>query len=133
MDPQATWRELIEAWLEGNWQAVSEFSEALLDWLSKDGFPPETMGAMRLGADWNRSIAVAVCELAYQRASSVLDRPNGIPTDVSFTLACATCNDDGPHTYDEAIADGWKQLQYTPAGISENFLGRCPQCQTVDV
>lgn len=129
MDPQATWNALIENWLECNWQEVSDLAEALLEWLGKDGFPPETMGAQRLGTEWNQILAAAVCTFALHRAQSVLKNPHGIPADVAFALSCDTCNNDGPDSHAEAIAEGWTHLRYTPAGLSENFLGFCPTCQ----
>ena len=129
MDPQATWNALLEEWMRCNWQEVAELAEALLGWLKKNGFPPETIGERRMGADWNRTLALAVCAFALRRANRVLADPNGIPDDVGFSLSCDTCGNDGPDTHDEAIAEGWTELRYTPAGLSENFLGYCPICR----
>jgi len=106
MDPQATWDALLEEWTQCNWLDVSELAEALLEWLDKEGFPPETMGTRSMGADWNRVLAVAVCKFALQRANNVLDSPNNIPTEVPFTLSCDTCGNEGPDAFDEAIAEG---------------------------
>jgi len=132
MDPQATWNSLLEEWAECNWLDVSELAEALLEWLSKDGFPPETMGTHRMGADWNRTLALAACNFALQRAADVLNSPNQIPSRVPFTLTCATCNNEGPDTYAEAIDEGWMGIEYFPAGASENFLGECDICHKRD-
>lgn len=132
MDPQATWKLLLDEWEECNWLDVSELADALLEWLAKGGFPPTTMGTRRMGADWNRTLAVAVCTFARDRANSILDAPDGIPMDVAFTLSCDTCNNEGPDTYEAAIAEGWTRLRHTPAGTSENFLGYCAVCRKTD-
>lgn len=132
MDPQATWNSLLEEWAERNWLDVSELAEALLEWLSKDGFPPDTMGNRNLGADWHRELALTMCKFALRRANDVLDSPNQIPTEVPFTLTCATCNNQGPDSYAEAIDEGWTRIVYYPAGQSENFLGECPVCRERD-
>ena len=50
MDPQTTWNSLLEEWAKRNWLDVSELAEALLEWLSKDGFPPKTIGSRRFGS-----------------------------------------------------------------------------------
>ena len=84
MDPQTTWNNLLEEWANRNWRDVSELAEALLEWLSKDGFPPDTMGSRNLGADWHRVQALAMCNYALQRASDVLDSPNQIPSQASI-------------------------------------------------
>ncbi|QDT13398.1 hypothetical protein [Planctomycetes bacterium K23_9] len=133
MDPQATWESLLAEWQAGNWLEVFELAEALLGWLQKDGFAPETMGRLRLGDDWNRTLATAMATFALQRANEVLDNLAGIPDSVPFTLSCAKCNNEGPSTVCEALEEGWSHFQYFPAGISENFLGYCPVCRKRDL
>lgn len=132
MDPQATWTSLLDAWAERNWDDVVELAEALLGWLSKEGFPPETVGGKSMGADWNRALALAMCRFALNRARDVLDSPDQIPGDVPFSLTCATCNNEGPDSYAEAIDEGWTGIEFFPAGASENFLGECPICRRRD-
>lgn len=39
-----------------------------------------------------------------------------------FSLVCA-CDADGPATYDQAIALGWKDIEADLDGMSWNFLG----------
>lgn len=133
MDPQATWDSLLQEWAQGNWLDVYELAESLLDWLLKDGFPPETMGTLRLGADWNRSVALAATQFALKRADEVLDNPAGIPESIPFTLTCSACNNEGPSSVREALNEGWSRFHYVPAGSSENFLGYCPICRKKDL
>ena len=44
-----------------------------------------------------------------------------------FSLVCEWCDTDGPATYDEAIKEGWKDIQFND-GPSFWFLGDCPAC-----
>lgn len=48
--------------------------------------------------------------------------------DIPFTLSCADCDVDSPHSYDAAVQSGWTRIQFTPDGWSENYLGLCPEC-----
>jgi hypothetical protein len=48
--------------------------------------------------------------------------------DVPFTLSCYGCDCDSPDSYEEAIAAGWTDIQFTPDGLAENYLGFCPEC-----
>lgn len=132
MEPQTTWNSLLKEWAERNWLDVSELAEALLEWLNKDGFPPDTMENRNLGADWHRVQALAMCSFALQRANDVLDSPNHMPSQVPFTLTCASCNNEGPDSYVESIDEGWTCIVYFPAGTSEKFLGECLICRQRD-
>lgn len=40
MDPQVTWRKLLEAYGSRDWSIVEQSAEALLSWLAGGGFPP---------------------------------------------------------------------------------------------
>ena len=61
MDPEAAWKELLQARLERDWDQAEELAEGLLDWLDKGGVPPVTVGGSRLGKKWHRTIAHATC------------------------------------------------------------------------
>jgi len=128
MDPQETWRMLLDAWFYRNWDDVLELSEALLNWLEKDGFAPQVESPRELGPELNRLLVRTACEFMRKRATVVLESPNGIPQDVGFSLTCSECNNEGPESYDEAIAEGWAGIEYVPHLSSENFLGSCPTC-----
>ncbi len=128
MDPQLAWEELLQAWVRRDWESVVEYAEALLSWLDRGGFPPEMLAQPQLGIDFNWSIARAACAFARQRAYRVLDAPSGIPHDVPFTLTCSVCYCQGPESSSQAMAEGWRHIEYVPASPSENFLGTCPIC-----
>ena len=63
MDPQATWNELLEARLERDWDRAEELANALLDWMQRSGFPPDTVGHRHLGTRWHHAVAYFVCHL----------------------------------------------------------------------
>lgn len=46
------------------------------------------------------------------------------------SLTCGDCGNDGPDSLAEAIADGWKDVEHQPEGLSWNFLGTCPCCSS---
>ena len=127
MDPQATWNELLDAWMKRDWQRMQEASESLLDWLKRCGFPPEVFPTSGLGSEWNRMVLQAACTSMVDLARRVIADPNGIPTGVPFTLSCFECSEEGPDTYDEAICEGWTEIEFRPECCAENFLGACPE------
>ena len=127
MDPQATWDELLDAWRKRDWQRMQEASESLLDWLKRGGFPPEVFPTSGLGSEWNRMVLQSACTYMVDLARRVIADPNGIPTGVPFTLSCFECSEEGPDTYDEAICEGWTEIEFRPECCAENFLGACPE------
>lgn len=63
MDPQATWNELLEARWQRDWNRAEELANALLEWLQRRGFPPQTIGDPKLGTRWHHAVAYFVCHL----------------------------------------------------------------------
>jgi hypothetical protein len=43
LDPQATWLAMIQALIDDDREAASEFAECLIDWLDRGGFPPRVL------------------------------------------------------------------------------------------
>ena len=74
MDPEATLRDLLAAVRDRDWDLVDELSEALLTWVQKRGFPPQTVGPQELGRGWHRAIAEFICYLAQSRARDARKR-----------------------------------------------------------
>ena len=96
MDPQITWHSMLAAWTRGDWLEVIDLAEALLEWLDKDGFPPKTVAAPELGAQWHRVVTGAAAKFALAHATAVLEHPDGVPTIVAFTLTCAHATAKAP-------------------------------------
>ena len=132
MDPQVTWNQLLDAWVEAEWERVVFLADALLQWIENGGFPPETNANFRMGAEWNLAIVPGACKFAAERAREVLSHPRQVPASVPFSLSCASCNNEGPASLEAADLAGWKEVTYIPTGISENFLAYCPECQRLD-
>jgi hypothetical protein len=53
-----------------------------------------------------------------------------LPDDVPFSLVCSEC-DAGMEieTYDQALAEGWTDIDYAPDLPMANFIGLCPNCR----
>jgi hypothetical protein len=126
MDPQITWIALLQAWSNSQWFELIELAESLIEWLDKDGFPPDTDGPEQLGADWDRMVARSTAESALLLASDVVNASSPVSADVTFMLCCVDCGNESPETYPEALTLGWSSIQYVPSG---NFIGRCPNCR----
>lgn len=66
MDPNETWRRMLEAFEASDWEEAIELAQALQSWLRIDGFPPITsVGTPSLliridDRDVNRQVADAV-------------------------------------------------------------------------
>ena len=128
MDPQETWRSLLDAWANRNWDEVRELSDDLLVWLNRSGFPPEILSPRKMGTEFNWAVARAACEFARARAVAVLDDPFRIPRDIPFSLACKHCKRSGPDSDAEARRLGWKDIEYFPDSTIESLLGVCRRC-----
>ena len=60
MDPQAAWNEMLEA-VAGNDLFEAELrAEALIDWLDRGGFAPQTVSRV-LPDEWDRLICRYLC------------------------------------------------------------------------
>ena len=64
MDPQAAWDQLLDAYTTGDWAAVEELADGLLEWLLHGGFPPRTVSKERLGNEWHRHLTLSACRFA---------------------------------------------------------------------
>lgn len=60
MDPQTTWGEMLDAVAAGDVDAATEAAEALMNWLTRGGFPPQPLTRV-LSDDWDRKICEFVC------------------------------------------------------------------------
>ncbi len=65
MDPQAAWDEMLEAVSHRDWEQALERSGALLEWMGKGGFPPQTAG-VPMRSQWNQAMAKFGCRMTLQ-------------------------------------------------------------------
>lgn len=68
MDPQAAWEEMLEAISASDFFEAELRADALMEWLRKDGFPPQTLTRV-LSADWDRRICRYVCRKVMMTAT----------------------------------------------------------------
>ena len=73
MDPQTAWNEMLDAIQQRDWPGALESAEALLAWMKKGGFPPQTT-AVAMRPQWNRATAEFGCLLALQIVRQVKKR-----------------------------------------------------------
>lgn len=79
MDPQVTWNELHDAVAAREWDRVTELAEALLAWIARGGFPPQTSTHEGLTKSWHKDVTYCVCHLALAsvtKASKRVSRRN---------------------------------------------------------
>jgi hypothetical protein len=69
MDPDATWRILLDSIACSNWPTAKKHANALSTWLTRGGFPPRTTGRTGL-EDLDYLLATMTC-------SHVIDRAEG--------------------------------------------------------
>jgi len=60
MDPQAAWNELLDALAENDLAEAELRAEALVTWLDRNGFPPQTSLRV-LPGHWDEAICRYLC------------------------------------------------------------------------
>ena len=63
MDPDATWKEMLDAAAARDWAIAEERARALLDWIGKKGFPPTTSNQAGLPKSWHHAVTYRTCHL----------------------------------------------------------------------
>ena len=61
MDPQAAWNNLLEATVAECGESIEDAATALLAWLDRGGFPPQTIPGVTMSPRWNRAVAYSAC------------------------------------------------------------------------
>jgi hypothetical protein len=69
----------------------------------------------------------------YAYIASVLRRTAGHGEDVPFSLTCRHC-DAGLEieSEEDAIANGWSEIELALALAEANYCGLCPDCRSVE-
>lgn len=118
MDPNQTFLDMFEAMKASDFETARELALALKGWFAKGGFYPHqfTPDAMH----------------AY--IASVLRRTTGHGPEPVFSLVCRHC-DAGEEiaTEEQAIGEGWSEIEPAYALPQANFCGLCPDCQQFDI
>ena len=61
MDPQQTWKELLEAVEASDTETARDRALSLMEWLARGGFPPVTGNNLSLTADQHRQTVRDYC------------------------------------------------------------------------
>ena len=72
MDPDATWLELRDTFLERQWLDVADLAQELLDWLQGGGFPPHfgnDPSRRETDREWDKLVALQAARAALRRAN----------------------------------------------------------------
>ncbi|MCH7724968.1 MAG: hypothetical protein IH991_00600 [Planctomycetes bacterium] len=69
MDPDANWQLLLEAITEQDWERTSELAQAVLVWLDRGGFPPQSVLRVNLGKEWDTAVTRFACAYALATAT----------------------------------------------------------------
>ncbi|MDB5346022.1 MAG: hypothetical protein JWP89_4399 [Schlesneria sp.] len=114
MDPNQTFLDMFAAMKDKDFETARELALALKGWFANGGFYPHqyTPEAMH-------------CYIA-----SVLRRTFGHGPDPVFSLVCRYCDaGEGIATEEDAIGEGWSEIEPAFALPQANYCGVCPDCR----
>lgn len=50
--------------------------------------------------------------------------------DAPFLLVCRECGAEAnDESHDQAMVEGWTEIDYSPHMLAANFIGLCPECR----
>ena len=71
MDPQATWRYLIDAYAIRDLKTAREVASDLRGWLTDGGFPPQILpDPWQMDESWNRTLALEACRFILSKCEA---------------------------------------------------------------
>jgi hypothetical protein len=114
MDPNQTYLAMFDAMKAGDFDTARELALALKDWFAKGGFYPYQYTP----------------EAMHAYIASVLRRTAGHGPEPVFSLVCQYCDaGDGIETEEQAITEGWSEIEPAFALPQANYCGTCPDCR----
>lgn len=115
MDPNQTFTEMFEAMRALDDKTARELALALQAWLANGGFYPNDHTP----------------EAVNSYLASVLRRTNDSQAEeLPFSLVCLYCDaGEGIATEEEAIDEGWVEIEPVPQLLQANYLGVCLDCR----
>lgn len=117
MDPNQAYLDMFEAMKSQDFETARELALALKDWFAKGGFYPHQYTP----------------EAMHAYIASVLLRTTGHGPEPVFSLVCRHCDAGGEiETEEQAIGEGWSEIEPAYALTSANFCGLCPDCKTFE-
>lgn len=114
MDPYRTYLDMFEAMKIHDFETARELALSLKEWFRKGGFHPYQVTP----------------EAMHAYIASVLRRTAGHGAEPLFSLVCRECDaGQGLTSEEEAIAEGWNEIEMALALPQANFCGLCPDCR----
>ena len=143
MDAQQTWDEILEHWSNEEFDKVTEKSLRFKRWLQKGNPPPNVCPQIPLdsGEGLHRAMAIAACGVlhlscfffhAETAKAEVSQELMELPANVPLVLTCSECKNQGPTLAEDALNQGWVQIESIPNSPVGKFLGICPVCHLAD-
>ena len=109
--PIQTFTDLMEAMRTEDHETARDLAIALQTWLAKGGFCP--------GGHTREEVGTYL--------ASVLFRTGNQPP---FSLTCWYCDaGQGIPSEEDALAEGWIEIEPAPQLLQANYLGVCPDCR----
>lgn len=117
MDPNQTFLNMFEAMKASDFETARELALALKDWFAKGGFYPYQYTP----------------EAMHAYIGSVLRRTVEHGPEPVFSLVCRHCDaGEDITTEEQAIGEGWSEIETAFALPQANFCGLCPDCETLE-
>ncbi|MCA9065798.1 MAG: hypothetical protein KDA96_22170 [Planctomycetaceae bacterium] len=117
MDPNQAYLDMFEAMKANDFETARELALALKNWFAKGGFYPYQFTP----------------EAMHAYLASVLRRTAGHGPEPPFSLVCRHCDAGGEiETEEQAIGEGWSEIEPAFALPQANFCGLCPDCKTLE-
>ena len=117
MDPNQTYLDMFAAMKAGDFETARELALALKNWFAKGGFCPYQYTP----------------EAMHAYIASVLRRTAGHGPEPVFSLVCRHCDAGGEiETEEQAIGEGWIEIEPAFALPQANFCGLCPDCRQIE-
>lgn len=115
MDPHQTFLDMFQAMKDEDHATARELAQALQCWFAKGGFYPDEYSP----------------EAIHTYIASVLRRTAGHrKPELPFSLVCSDCDaGKGIATEEEAMDEGWTEIEPAPQLPQANYLGICPDCR----
>ncbi len=115
MDPNQAYLDMFEAMKANDFETARELALALKNWFAKGGFYPYQFTP----------------EAMHAYIASVLRRTAGHGPEPFFSLVCRHCDaGEGIESEEQAIAEGWSEIEPAYALSQANYCGLCPTCRS---
>ncbi|MEK6258007.1 MAG: hypothetical protein AABP62_05245 [Planctomycetota bacterium] len=114
MDPNQTFLDMFQAMKDEDNATARELAFALKCWFAKDGFYPSQHSP--------EATDIYITSVLRRTAADRQPEP-------PFSLVCYECDaGEGIVTEEEAMEEGWTEIEFARHQPQANFIGFCPEC-----